>query len=174
MAGPAVRQAVTQYGWDSEKADAAQAQLVRDCAEYYGLRRTLRAAGVALPTPFVVAPRMGNRGSYRAGHEGHGHHGCCDDTYEQYEWRGACSSRTPSLGIAQFSSKSSEGLESHRSFGAAELRPHAYLTQKGHHRAPVSECRLDEVQRHEAREPEPLRADVVAQKKARQYETPRN
>ena len=82
MAGPAVRQAVTQYGWDSEKADAAQAQLVRDCAEYYGLRRTLRAAGVALPTPFVVAPRMGNRGSYRAGHEGHGHHGCCDDTYE--------------------------------------------------------------------------------------------
>ncbi len=51
------------------------------------------------------------------------------------------------------------------------LRSYAQLA---HHRAPVRERRLDEVQCHEAREPEPLRIDVVAETETRQNEAPRN
>jgi hypothetical protein len=74
-----IRDAVNRYGWDSDQADAAQEQLVRDRTEYRQLRRSLEAAGVTFPLPSGAGAAMGNRGRYSAGPGGHGHHGCCGD-----------------------------------------------------------------------------------------------
>jgi uncharacterized protein YlxW (UPF0749 family) len=68
----AVHQAITQYGWDSERTDAAQDQLVRDRMEYRKLRRSLRSAGVAVPPPAGMgAGTWGNGPGPMAGHMHH-------------------------------------------------------------------------------------------------------
>jgi hypothetical protein len=43
------------------------------------------------------------------------------------------------------------------------------LLQDPHHRAPVSECRLQKIEPDERREPEPQRADVICQQQTYQY-----
>ncbi len=47
----AVHAAIMEFGWDSDQTDAARDQLFRDREEYRKLRRSLRAAGVAVPPP---------------------------------------------------------------------------------------------------------------------------
>jgi uncharacterized protein YlxW (UPF0749 family) len=61
----ALHEAIDQYGWDSEQTDAAQEQLQRDRMEYRGLRRSLRAAGVAVPAPAGMSAGPGPGGSGR-------------------------------------------------------------------------------------------------------------
>ena len=75
----AVRDAVDRYGWDSERTDAAQEQLIRDRAEYRQRCRSLEAAGVTLPPPSGSGGAAGSRNRYATGPRGHGHHGCCWD-----------------------------------------------------------------------------------------------
>jgi len=61
----AVREAIAQYGVDSDQADAAQEQLFRDRTEDRKLRRSLRAAGVPVPAPQSIGPgpmRQAGRG----------------------------------------------------------------------------------------------------------------
>jgi len=48
----ALHQAAAQSGCDSDQTDVAQEQLFRDREEYRKLRRTLVAAGVAVPPPY--------------------------------------------------------------------------------------------------------------------------
>lgn len=75
----ALHQAITQHGWDSDQVDSAQENLFRDREQYRKLRRSLRAAGVAVPEPSGFGPGMGGpgpggrRGQGRAG----GPHGYC-------------------------------------------------------------------------------------------------
>jgi Spy/CpxP family protein refolding chaperone len=45
----AVHEAVGKFGFDSDQVDAAREQLVRDRTEYRQMRRSLVAAGVAVP-----------------------------------------------------------------------------------------------------------------------------
>ena len=45
----AVHEAIGKFGFDSNQVDAAREQLVRDRTEYRQLRRSLVAAGVAVP-----------------------------------------------------------------------------------------------------------------------------
>jgi len=73
----ALRNAIAEYGWDSEEADEAEERFLRDRAEYRKLRRALRAAGVPLP------PSAGVGGGLRGGWPGRwtgrahrGAHGC--------------------------------------------------------------------------------------------------
>ncbi|MBZ5516000.1 MAG: hypothetical protein LAN62_14360 [Acidobacteriia bacterium] len=71
----AVHAAITQYGWDSDQTDAARDQLFRDREGYRKLRRSLRGAGVAVPSPAGIGMRAGTRG-YGPGRKGGGmHHG---------------------------------------------------------------------------------------------------
>lgn len=58
----ALHQAVTQYGWDSDQVDTAQEKLFRDREEYRKLRRSLRAAGVAVPPASGFGPGPGAPG----------------------------------------------------------------------------------------------------------------
>lgn len=58
----ALHQAITQHGWDSDQVDAAQENLFRNREEYRKLRRSLRAAGVAVPPPSGFGPGMGGPG----------------------------------------------------------------------------------------------------------------
>jgi hypothetical protein len=57
-----LHQAITQRGWDSEQVDVAQENLFRDREEYRKLRRSLRAAGVAVPPISGFGPGMGAPG----------------------------------------------------------------------------------------------------------------
>jgi hypothetical protein len=59
----AVHAAIAQAGWDSDQVDAARGQLFRDRTEYRKLRRSLRAAGVPLPTPAGMGPGFAGRGA---------------------------------------------------------------------------------------------------------------
>lgn len=74
----AVDAAVNQDGWDGDEADAAQQRLIQDRQEYRSLRRSLQAAGVAIPTdaggPGACCQ---NNCCGHSGSHGHGHHGCC-------------------------------------------------------------------------------------------------
>jgi hypothetical protein len=78
----ALHTAITQYGWDSEQVDEAQENLLRDRVEYRKLRRSLRAAGVAVPPPSGIGtgPRGGREGRWagRRHYRGHGCHHCGD------------------------------------------------------------------------------------------------
>ena len=78
----AMHSAITQYGWDSEQADAAQDQLVRDRMEYRKLRRSLRSAGVPVPPPTGMGAGPGdNRAmSGRMMRQGRGGHHCAGCT----------------------------------------------------------------------------------------------
>ncbi len=73
----AVDSAVSQHGWDSNEADAAQQRLFQDRQAYRSLRRSLQAAGVIVP-PEATGSGTTNQ-SNRGGHHchAHGHHGCC-------------------------------------------------------------------------------------------------
>ncbi|MGO9271105.1 MAG: hypothetical protein ACLQOO_12755 [Terriglobia bacterium] len=74
----ALHQAAAQSGWDSDQADIAQEQLFRDREEYRKLRRTLRAAGVAVPPPYGAG--TGNKGrSPSANPPSAESHGMCAD-----------------------------------------------------------------------------------------------
>ncbi len=60
-----VHAAITQHGWDSDQTDAARDRLFRDRQEYRQTRRSLRAAGVAVPPSAGTAWRArpdGGRG----------------------------------------------------------------------------------------------------------------
>lgn len=78
----AMHSAITQYGWDSDQVDEAQEKLFRDRAEYRKLRRSLRAAGVAVPpAPGLDFGTRGDRPGRMAGrmpHHGRGGHHCAD------------------------------------------------------------------------------------------------
>jgi hypothetical protein len=52
-----VHAAITQHGWDSDQTDAARNQLFSDRQEYRKIRRSLRAAGVAVPPSAGMAWR---------------------------------------------------------------------------------------------------------------------
>ena len=73
-----LHQAISQYGWDSEQVDAAQENLFRDREEYRKLRRSLRAAGVAVPRVSGFGPGMGAPGPRGPGRGPGGgpHHDC--------------------------------------------------------------------------------------------------
>ena len=79
----ALHAAINEYGWDSDQADDAREKLVSDRAEYRNLRRSLRAAGVAVPPPSGLgagAPGGGpgrGAGRWSGGHHGYHHHGHC-------------------------------------------------------------------------------------------------
>jgi len=74
----ALRQAAVQNGWDSDQADLAQEQLFRDREAYRKLRRTLRAAGVAVPPPYGAGTgATGGRPSAKS--PSSGPHGMCAD-----------------------------------------------------------------------------------------------
>ena len=70
---------VDKYGWDSDEADAAQEQLIRDRAQYRRLRGSLEAAGVTIPLPSTARSSRAYRNGSWMGHRGRGHHGCCWD-----------------------------------------------------------------------------------------------
>jgi hypothetical protein len=81
----AVHAAITEFGWDSDEVDEAQAKLFRDREEYRKLRRALRSSGVPVPpagvrgrTGFGAGPEgWGGPGSGGGGGYGRGrHHGC--------------------------------------------------------------------------------------------------
>jgi hypothetical protein len=74
-----LHQAITQYGWDSEQVDAAHESLFRDREEYRKLRRSLRAAGVAVPPASGFGPDMGapGRGGRLGQRRGGGPHYDC-------------------------------------------------------------------------------------------------
>ena len=80
----ALHAAINEYGWDSDQADDAREKLVSDRAEYRNLRRSLRAAGVAVPPPSGLgagSPGSGpGRGAGRWQGRHHGGHHCahCD------------------------------------------------------------------------------------------------
>ena len=74
----AFHQAAAQSGSDSDQADVAQEQLFRDREEYRKLRRTLRAARVAVPPPYDAG--TGTKGGrLSAGPRPAGSHGMCAD-----------------------------------------------------------------------------------------------
>jgi uncharacterized protein YlxW (UPF0749 family) len=77
----AVHQAISEYGVDSEQADAAQERLIQDRQEYRNLKRSLRTAGVAVPETAGPGLATGGPGDRPGRHcqKGHGHHGCCGD-----------------------------------------------------------------------------------------------
>ncbi len=66
----AVHEAIGKYGFESDQVDAAREQLIRDRSQYRQMRRSLVAAGVAVPrasgvrtSRFMARPgRMGMRG----------------------------------------------------------------------------------------------------------------
>jgi hypothetical protein len=76
----ALHSAIAQFGWDSEQVDMAQEKLLRDRAEYRKLRRSLRAAGVAVPSPSGIGagPQGGREGRWasRRDYRGGGRHHC--------------------------------------------------------------------------------------------------
>lgn len=92
----AVHAAITEFGWDSDQADAAQEKLFQTSSKYRNMRRSLSSQGVAVPPPagpsadgrgFRNAPgreswdgpgfgRRGGRGG-GGGHHGRGHCRCC-------------------------------------------------------------------------------------------------
>jgi hypothetical protein len=80
----ALHAAINQYGWDSDEAEAAREKVDADRAEYRKLRRSLRAAGVAVPPPTgfgARAPQDGPRPRAGRGygrHSGCRHHGPCN------------------------------------------------------------------------------------------------
>jgi len=74
----ALHQAAAQSGWDSDQADIAQEQLFRDREQYRKLRRTLAAAGVAVPPPYGAG--AGTKGGHPSTHSSSaGSHGMCAD-----------------------------------------------------------------------------------------------
>jgi hypothetical protein len=76
----ALRQAAAQSGWDSDQSDVAQEQLFRDREEYRKLRRTLGAAGVAVPQPYGAGAGAGTKGGRpSANPPSAGSHGTCAD-----------------------------------------------------------------------------------------------
>jgi len=75
----AVHAAITQYGWDSDQTDDAQAQLFRDREQYRRQRRSLRAAGVPVPPPAGLgrgaSRAQGRRWAGRGLRAGRGYYG---------------------------------------------------------------------------------------------------
>ncbi len=59
--------AVDRYGWDSDEADAAQEQLLRDRREYRKVRGSLQAAGVPVPSPADPGQGLGGPRGGRGG-----------------------------------------------------------------------------------------------------------
>lgn len=89
----AVHAALTEFGWDSDQADAAQEKLFQTRSEYRRLRRSLSSQGVAAPPPAGMGrrgfrdapgqeswdgPGFGRRGGRGGGwgHHGRGHCRC--------------------------------------------------------------------------------------------------
>ena len=75
----AMHDAIAKYGWDSDQADTAQEQLLRDRSEYRKLRRTLRRSGVTPPPP--AGFKAGGRHQSMRGrgmHCPHASQGACD------------------------------------------------------------------------------------------------
>jgi hypothetical protein len=78
----ALQQAVNQHGWDSDEADQAQEALASDRTEYRKFRRSMRAAGMDLPSNSEFRGNEtpgGGPGSPRAHH-----HGCCWQEQDEY------------------------------------------------------------------------------------------
>jgi hypothetical protein len=69
----AMHAAITQHGWDSDEADAAREQLFRDRQEFRKIRRSLCAAGVAVPPPARLWPGIAGRRAARLVRGGHWH-----------------------------------------------------------------------------------------------------
>lgn len=89
----AVHAVITEFGWDSDQADAAQEKLFQTRSEYRSLRRSLRSQGVAVPPPAGMGQRGfrsgpgrgtwdGPRRGGRHGHRGHHSAGSC----RRWDW----------------------------------------------------------------------------------------
>jgi len=68
----AVHSAISQYGRDSDKTDAALQQLFNTRMQYRQLRRSLQQAGVAVPPPAGAGAGWGAAGPARGQGRGYG------------------------------------------------------------------------------------------------------
>jgi len=88
----ALQDAIARFGWDSDQVDEAENQLSQNRVEYRKLRRSLRQAGVAIPSParFGQAGMGASRGT-GAGRWGRGHCHHCGQGYRHcHHCRGSC------------------------------------------------------------------------------------
>jgi len=96
----ALQDAITRFGWDSDQVDEAENQLSQNRMEYRKLRRSLRQAGVAIPSPAGFG--QGGMGASRgigAGRWGRGHCHHCGQGYGHCHHGGGCCGNCTGCGM---------------------------------------------------------------------------